>query len=112
MGRGQAVSNSLEDYSRGNAGTLLHARRQPRLAEVSERPSGAAAGGGPAAAAEAVTALCFGQHGGGSLLMLSGHASGALKVWELKSHLTGGLWVMCVGWILVAPETVDDPFCA
>ncbi|GAB4818305.1 hypothetical protein N2152v2_005351 [Parachlorella kessleri] len=67
---------------------------QPRLAEVSERPS-SGAGGGPVAAAEAVTALCFGQHGGGSLLMLSGHASGALKVWELKTHITGGMnWAL------------------
>jgi hypothetical protein len=75
-------------------------RRQPRLMEVAERPSGPGGGGGSsgpggaAAAAgaggDAATALCFGQHGGGSLLMLSGHASGALKVWELKSHLTGG----------------------
>ena len=90
----------MEGCSQGNVGYLLHARRQPRLAEVSERPSGAP-GGGPVVAAEAVTALCFGQHGGGSLLMLSGHASGALKVWELKSHLTGGwgsvvVWVLCV----------------
>lgn len=37
---------------------------------------------------DSVTALCMGQHGG-SMLLLVGHASGAVRVWELKTQLGG-----------------------
>lgn len=49
---------------------------------------------------DAVSALCMGQHSG-SVLLLVGHASGAVRVWELKTQLGGG-WVgrsgTGVGW--------------
>ena len=50
-----------------------------RLLEVSDRQQ---------QARDAVTALCMGQHGG-SVLLLVGHASGAIKLWELKTQLGG-----------------------
>ena len=50
-----------------------------RLLEVSDRQQ---------QARDAVTALCMGQHGG-SVLLLVGHASGAVKLWELKTQLGG-----------------------
>ena len=68
----------------------------PRLVEVRER--GAAGGGG--GGGDRVTALCLGQHGG-SLLLVAGHASGSLRVWELKTHLLGeraGGVVLLGGW--------------
>lgn len=53
----------------------------PRLLEVAEK--------GQAAHRDAVTALCMGQHGAAQVLLLVGHASGAVKVWELKTQLGG-----------------------
>lgn len=35
-----------------------------------------------------MTALCMGQHGGGVLLLV-GHANGAIKLWELKTQMGG-----------------------
>lgn len=58
--------------------------QMPRLLEVAEK------GHHSGAQRDAVTALAMGQHGGG-VLLLAGHASGALRVWELKTQL-GGEW--------------------
>jgi hypothetical protein len=65
------------------------------LLEVAERqqPSQAQRDG--------VTALAMGQHGGGVLLLV-GHASGAVRVWELKTQL-GGERARC--W----PAVCSDP---
>ncbi|KAL4426026.1 hypothetical protein ABPG75_010042 [Micractinium tetrahymenae] len=57
----------------------------PRLLEVGgERMHG------QGQARDGVTALCMGQHSG-SVLLLVGHASGAVRVWELKTQLGGGV---------------------
>jgi hypothetical protein len=37
---------------------------------------------------DAVTALAMGRHGGG-VMLLAGHASGAVRLWELKTQLGG-----------------------
>jgi hypothetical protein len=62
---------------------------QTRLMEVHDR-GGVSGGGAPVGGVggDAVSSLCLGQQGG-VLLLLVGHASGMLRVWEFKSHLTG-----------------------
>lgn len=40
---------------------------------------------------DALTALCMGQHGAAQVLLVAGHASGAVRVWELKTQLGGGV---------------------
>eukprot|EP00887_Chlorella_sp_A99_P007106 scaffold2.g7106.t1 len=64
---------------------------RPRLLEVAppperQRPQQQGGGGG---GADAVTAVCLGQHDRG-LLLLVGHASGVVRLWELKLGVTGG----------------------
>ncbi|KAL4853636.1 Vacuolar protein sorting-associated protein 8 [Chlorella vulgaris] len=57
-------------------------QQPPRLLEVAEKQQ--------SAQRDAVTALCMGQHSG-SVLLLVGHAGGAVRIWELKTQLGGGV---------------------
>lgn len=64
---------------------LLAGRPPCRLLEVGgERAHGQGQG------RDAVTTLCMGQHSG-TVLLLAGHASGGVRIWELKTQLGGGL---------------------
>lgn len=79
---------------KGGGGAAAPAGYQmPRLLEVAEK------GHHHSGQRDAVTAVAMGQHGGG-VVLLAGHASGALRVWELKTQLGGeepllraGRWV-------------------
>ena len=66
--------------------TATTPRCRCRLLEVVEKQQ--------SAQRDAVTALCMGQHSG-SVLLLVGHASGAVRIWELKTQLGGKCEACC-----------------
>ena len=61
-----------------------------RLLEVSDRQQQSQA------QRDAVTALCMGQHSG-SVLLVVGHASGAVRTWELKTQPGGEMLCQLAG---------------